>query len=817
MSIVIMQVTRNFLFNTFGFVQTQFVLLSVSVLLCVFVNQTTALAETDMQEVYRSVEEDLDIVEQQVNTQEQKIKFIQNEFRNARFATSGKRFDERLAEGQTFFVLNDFLHAAIVLFDAVESSENKKNPKYPLGLYYLAESLFQTETYLAARSYFRELIDINYKEHLEDSVHRIVEIALRTGNYQGIDQDVQRMKTVLGDNIRDDIFYEYSKILFHRANNESAYKNVIGSFATIKDTSSYFAKAQYFIGVTYIKLQDFDHAIEAFKNIISISLSDEDSKLVKEQAHLALARLYYETDKIELAVDHYQNIERDSSSFGQMLYEMTWAFIKQASKKSTPQEKANEYKKAIDSLELLMASLPSSELVPESAILQGNLFLRVGKYEQAQEIFEKLEKNYGIVATSLDNVLSQSGQNMVVYKDLVSEEIGKSSTSAKKIHPLAKQWAAGQSDISKTFKLKEYLQLGQQFIDDSRQMISKLGGVVNEKDDSQYGMFPVFTDGRNRALEVENILTSAKQKMNDIELKLIRSETKHNEESQNNLSELQKDRESLQKAFSKVPQTKIGIEERKNSIELKFSDIEKKVYQFRYVLEGQKAQLIALDSYLVENGNKNFSKEEDEKIKGTIVEVNNELAKLEKELNLLVKEVDTERQKVLASSGTQNDKKIRIDFNKALGEEEQQLKNARGSLGNKAYALVQRMDRIRESIKKQEQDLASTYKQLNMVVAEKSKEINETIVTEEQRLKHFQSLSQKIEEETDNLAGVIAYESFVDVKDKIYDVLLRADVGIVDVAWQEKMDTVKKMSTSSDKKNEEVKKLETRYQEILSN
>ena len=81
-----------------------------------------------------------------------------------------RTFSERLTNGEILFLLNDFSHASLVLYELVDGDKNQSEPLYPRALYYLAESLYQIGHDSAARRLFQEILARRDPQHVKDAV-----------------------------------------------------------------------------------------------------------------------------------------------------------------------------------------------------------------------------------------------------------------------------------------------------------------------------------------------------------------------------------------------------------------------------------------------------------------------------------------------------------------------------------------------------------------------------------------------------------------------------------------------------------------------
>jgi hypothetical protein len=84
------------------------------------------------------------------------------------------------------------------------------------------------------------------------------------------------------------------------------------------------------------------------------------------------------------------------------------------------------------------------------------------------------------------------------------------------------------------------------------------------------------------------------------------------------------------------------------------------------------------------------------------------------------------------------------------------------------------------------QQLAQTDAQIDALVAKGIEDIQATLQKERQLVAEYNQELAEYEAEARSLGAELLTASFKSVKDKLYDIVIRSDVGNVDVAWSQK-------------------------------
>ena len=111
---------------------------------------------------------------------------------------------------------------------------------------------------------------------------------------------------------------------------------------------------------------------------------------------LAVARIQYEHNAFDKAVDMYNQVPRNSSAFDSAIYESVWVAIKRKA-----------YTDALKKLELLLLSKPNVLDGPDAHLLQGKLQLMLNQYETAEKAFEVIAKSFGTIEEDMLKVIQK--------------------------------------------------------------------------------------------------------------------------------------------------------------------------------------------------------------------------------------------------------------------------------------------------------------------------------------------------------------------------------------------------------------------------
>ncbi|HEY6098016.1 MAG TPA: hypothetical protein VIW03_01210, partial [Anaeromyxobacter sp.] len=93
-------------------------------------------------------------------------------------------------------------------------------------------------------------------------------------------------------------------------------------------------------------------------------------------------------------------------------------------------------------------------------------------------------------------------------------------------------------------------------------------------------------------------------------------------------------------------------------------------------------------------------------------------------------------------------------------------------------------------------------------------ELRDRVAAEQVALAGHSGALDGVQSVAKDLVGRIAYRSFVDVRAQFYKLVLKADVGIVDVAWSRKRQRLDKIQLLSQQKATEIEQLDREYRAL---
>jgi tetratricopeptide (TPR) repeat protein len=747
---------------------------------------------------------ELDRVRQDLVAIEGRLLVVERAYSQRAEPAEQEELRRRFSDAEIQFLLNNHSSASVLLYDLTSSAAFRSLPEYPDALYMLGESLYQQQSYLSARLYFREHMNLR-GSHTRDALARYIELSGKLNEFAGIDTYLEQAKGP-GGKLPGDISYVYGKWLLRRTDipEQERLARAQDVFASLADTGGILAQqSTYFLGVIALQQSDLARAAFYFERVLRLQANGERDKRLNELANLSLARTYFELGKYSEAIDRYQEIDYDSDYFVDALYEIAWAHVRQAKQGGT-----DEYEKANQACEKLLLTAPDSLIAPEAQILQAHLLLKLGKYQEANEVYTSVTRSYSEVYSHIDSRLRAHADPVRYFQQAIRDS-GKTFDITAILPPAAVKWASTQRDIAEAMKMTGDIDESKKGVGDSNEIATRLLEVLDKR---ELEVFPQFQEGLDRAEAVDAALTRCEgdllkleeQNAGSIRLDGVRQE----------LEQIHQERARLEERFKDLPKSESEIEAHKQAMSKRLGELDQASFRLGYQVESLYAVLAALEKFVADTRDQRPSDPGAEREFAERLVREREVAnQMREELAILQRQIRDE--KVHLNVGSSGDAELRARYQELLARQGGLLATLRAGMPEPQLALVRRIDEQRATISRLRARSDSAKTTLRASVRAKAEALREKVRTEARLLKAYEGEVLAAAGKAQNLVGSIAYESFKRVRKQFYDLVLKADVGIIDVAWTRKQDKTDHIQNLAKEKDKELKGLDEEFQEVL--
>lgn len=754
--------------------------------------------------------QDLEELSRELTDIEGELEGVKRQPLRAQSVRSPTYVEERLTDGELFYRLQDYLRASIIFTDIVEN--HPRHPAAADALFLLGDSLFHAGDYLGARSRFRQVLDRAgdpaMRPYVQRALGRLIEIAIHIRDFDGVEQYFQQLSRLPPTEVEATTAYFRAKYLYSRAvpqedvlresgtgNPEEQQQAAFApsaqvdlatleqarvAFEAVPAGSPYYLQARYFIGVVHTIRNEYPQAIEAFRRVLRGEATTPEQRLVLHLTHLALGRLHYETDQLDQAIEAYQAVPRTSPFFDTALYEIAWVYIRLGD--STRAERA---------LEVLSVAAPDSHYIPDGKVLRGNLLLRNGRFDDANDVFREVRNQFGPVLRDLDEMREANPDLQAYFRQLVRENMEAFDVS-NFIPERAQGWVNLEGDFERAIGALRDLAQARQLIRETDDLVVRLNAALGAPN-----RVSVFTDLRMQ----RETTTALRNRAADVRRQLVRWEERNVRSGGGELESVREQRRRIERQLGGMPTSEDDFMMRDDELLGRYRALERQLSELQVELLGIDARIVALNRFLeTAEGLEN-----PEAIRTEIAQHEAAVVGYRQQIEQLERLIEVGRIQVgVGDTRYQRDTRLRDEY-RALVERERQLTGASGS---EAEPLFRRLASIEAGLDQHDA-------RIDAVVEERVGEMRRVINEEEAKLAGYRDAIAGLEGEAEEVIGAVTADTFEDVRGRFYDLVLRADVGRIDVSWARREEHRMRVDMLTRERSRELQALDDEFRDIM--
>jgi chromosome segregation ATPase len=346
-------------------------------------------------------------------------------------------------------------------------------------------------------------------------------------------------------------------------------------------------------------------------------------------------------------------------------------------------------------------------------------------------------------------------------------------------------------------------------IDACRLIIEELDAVLMGA--SGAGLFPVFREGWGRVVELQGRVVLTRASLVDAEAAALMDRLGASSRTQ--YAQLQERRMQLQGQFLQSPRTFDQITESAQRATDVLNDDELEIFRSTQEIEGLLDELGALERFLQRQVlSRERTQGEASRLQAQLDEVESELrVELEESDRLIetmrIRQLQTSRSTDVGSA----ERELRRRLTEVLNEERDLLRSSRSGGSDVDFS---RFDQLHETLDAVDTGVETFFSEIGRMVAEQTADVRATLGEERAALDRYEAALDRDQAEIDQLAGEIAIASFMDVQQRFSALTMRANLGILDVAWREKEDISDRITELFGERDREYRIMDADFAEI---
>jgi tetratricopeptide (TPR) repeat protein len=728
----------------------------------------------------------------------------------------------RIANADMLLHAKNYDAAIEILSKVLELSRQGKASEtdYADASFLIGQAYFQSRQYLSARRHYRDVLEhatsSAYGEYLGRSLSRLVDIALRTDDLDSLEFVFARLDRVPQTDKSGSLAYARAKALYARRDYPAA-KSAVNA---VPVGSAYTVQAQYLLGVVLMKESlaaapaapaapaagataaakpppdtRFTQAIEQFRKVTRMPATLPETRHVVDLAWMAIGRLFHEMDDYVEAAEAYSHVDRRSPEFSTMLYELAWVYVR-----------LGDFERAQRALEVLTITDPDNLELADGSLLRADLMLRAGQFQHALGLYKDVSGHFDPIRQQLDDFLKSTNDPAVYYDKLTADDFG--AVSDDKLPKVVLEWARDQAEDQHVFGVIDDVSRSRSLIKNSRKLASKLSAVLAVS--SRVKAFPELQVQLQQVFSLSNRLARARgtlaEGIDDVANGSVSGE----------LASVRSERRELMKRLGWMPVTEAEFKRRDDSGDTQWAKGSQALQALTLEADKLKAIVNGLHRVMNEADKHGVTSDPQSRARFQL-----EIEANERDLVTYHKKIEEFRNaievgKAQIGFGDQryiDDQDVRKRFRELLSREVSLLASGQGSSDAAAYAksiqpLLSRADNDEAALDVQR----AKYEQQ---AVEQANVLREKISQEIALVEGYAQSLEGLDQQARLLVGEIAMKNFSLVRDRLKSIVLRADVGIVQEAWEVREEQALRVRNLQRERAREEQTLNDELREVL--
>ncbi|RLB64474.1 MAG: hypothetical protein DRI90_04505 [Deltaproteobacteria bacterium] len=720
-----------------------------------------------------------------------------------------KSAEQRIADAVLLMGIKDYDRAAGVLNRLVEKYPSHQTA-YADGMNLLGETYFQSKQYLSAKRVFASILgrqnEPRFAPFRERAAVRLVDVALRMRDLDDLDPLFEQIGSIAG--AQSGLAYAKGKGLLAQGKLGAA----AAALAGVGQDGEHIHQARYLMGA--IATQEatpppppegqkpepapkgrYAKAISLFREVTKLAPDSPDHRHVIDMAWLAIGRLLYEANQWTQSVEAYNRIGRESPEFGTMLFELAWVYVR-----------LGDVVRAQRALEVLAVAAPGSQDVADAALLRGDLMLRAGQFDKSLKVYESVRGTYDKMRDRLDTFLG-STDDPGVYFDTLSKEQLELFEQADALPTLVLRWAREGEDGERVFAIIDDVAMSRRLIKESNEMIERLNAVLSSP--NRIRALPALKNGAERGIGLLNSISAAR-------MTLAGGMDEVSDDLSGALAQARKKRKALERRLGLAPVTAADFTGRERQAGRQWNRTSQGLQRLELEIDTLQATINGLERMLADGPQAGVvrSPQQLEQFKAGLAEQKRLVKYYREQVSQLRRA--TEAGKVQVGFGDKRfveDANYRVAYKKALWEEVRLSQSGGG--GSQLASYVGRVVPVLKQADQADQRLERALAQIDRAVNEKAGGLRRAVQRETANIVDYSLRLEDLDQEARLVVGSVALRNFRMVGERLRNIVLRADVGITEEAWELREEQLTRVRRLKIERARSVQRLEEELEEVL--
>jgi hypothetical protein len=427
----------------------------------------------------------------------------------------------------------------------------------------------------------------------------------------------------------------------------------------------------------------------------------------------------------------------------------------------------------------------------------------------ANDTFGKVRDEYEPVHRQLQQVIVRAQADPSYFDSLVGKSLDKFDIETF-VPPAAAKWVRAEPEVAKMAQLASDVGGMQRDLEDSQKLVDRIDKVMAGP--GRAGIFPDLASARTKSVEMLNLTVNIRQKLAGKMRTLL--EPTLNDDERKKLDVLAMQRDGMQRQLTNAPTTDAAVKAREAAMRAGYGDLDRQASELNVEIQSLAAQLVAIESYY--RGSRAEQKIRPEDIQGPVRDLRTTIDELRDQHDKLREEIaDAAREGTTAGAAGEAERATTQKLAELLKQEAEVQDAAKMRLGSSERVQAEKIGGLMSRCDSVQGKLNQFDDKVDKQVDARLETVRKYLADEKTELASVSGKLGGIMEDSKMLGGGLAQAMFTKVADKFYDLVVKSDVGIIDVAWGLKDQKTQSVNKLTNQKNAEMKALDDDFRKVL--
>jgi hypothetical protein len=237
--------------------------------------------------------------------------------------------------------------------------------------------------------------------------------------------------------------------------------------------------------------------------------------------------------------------------------------------------------------------------------------------------------------------------------------------------------------------------------------------------------------------------------------------------------------------------------------------LDKELSTLEVQLLGMDARIVATERFISDTMKSDPERASVEAYRAELVNHRAAMADYREQINQLEQELEASRLQVgVGDSVYSRDDDLRAQHAQLVARERQLIAALGGHSSAQVEQMFQRATKVDTALDARDQ-------QVDLVVDERARDMQRVLTEEGGKLDGYRQSLAQLNTETEDVVGGISYANYRQVQQRFYDLVMKADVGIVDVGWAEREEHRTRIELLTRERARSIQSLDDEFREIM--